>query len=96
MDATLKAVSGATAGLQRRTNLIWWKKEHSIRRALEFSYRSMTPSAAAALMAFDLHQQVPTFSPASVTAFLQEAVFASALNRSRTGQPRSMTSSTKR
>jgi hypothetical protein len=29
---------------------------------------------AAALMALDLHKQVPTFSPASVSAFLNEAI----------------------
>jgi hypothetical protein len=38
------------------------------------SYRDLPPIIAAALMAFDLHQQVPTFSPASVAAFLSEAV----------------------
>lgn len=75
VEGTLKAVSGATAGLQRRTNLIWWK-EALYSPSTRMSYRSLPPSTAAALMAFDLHQQVPTFSPASVAAFLHEAVLS--------------------
>jgi hypothetical protein len=73
VDSTLKAVSGATAGLQRRTNLLWWK-EALFSSSARMSYRDMPPTAAAAQMAFDLHQQVPIFSPASVSAFLFEAV----------------------
>jgi hypothetical protein len=73
VEETLKAVSCATAGLQRRVNLIWWK-ETLYSPSARFSYRDMPTSTAAALMAFDLHQQVPTFSPASVAAFLHEAV----------------------
>jgi hypothetical protein len=73
VEGTLKAVSGATAGLQRRTNLIWWK-ESLYSPSARVSYRSVPASTAAALMAFDLHQQVPTFSPASVAAFLHEAI----------------------
>jgi hypothetical protein len=64
---------GATAGLQRRTNLLWWK-EALFSPSLSLTYRSLPASAAAASMAFDLYQQLPTFSPASVSAFLQEAV----------------------
>lgn len=73
VDATLKTVSGATAGLQRRTNLLWWK-EALFSPSVRISYRELSPIAAATQMAFDLHQQVPTFSPASVSAFLFEAV----------------------
>lgn len=73
VDGMLKAVSGATAGLQRRTNLIWWR-ESLYSPSAQLSYRTMPASIAAALMAFDLHKQVPTFSPASVVAFLYEAV----------------------
>lgn len=75
VDGTLRAVSSATAGLQRRTNLIWWK-ETLYSPSARISYREMPTSTAAALMAFDLHQQVPTFSPASVAAFLHEAVLS--------------------
>ena len=75
VDETLKAVSGATAGLQRRTNLIWWKQTLYSPSA-HVSYRSMAAPIAAAMMAFDLHRQVPTFSPASVAAFLHEAVLS--------------------
>jgi hypothetical protein len=73
VDETLKAVSAATGGLQRRTNLLWWK-EALFSPSTRCSYRDLSPEAAAPLMAFDLHQQIPTFSPASVTAFLFEAV----------------------
>jgi hypothetical protein len=73
VDTTLKSFSGATAGLQRRTNLIWWK-ETLYSPSVQISYRDISSSTAAALMAFDLHQQLPTFSPASVAAFLYEAV----------------------
>jgi GTPase-associated system helical domain len=74
VNQTIHAVSGATAGLQRRTNLIWWK-ESLYSPSAHVSYREMpSATAAAALMAYDLHMQVPTFSPASVAAFLHEAV----------------------
>jgi len=63
----------ATAGLQRRTNLLWWK-EALYSQSLRASYRSLPVFEAAALMALDLHEQVPTFSPASVAAFLEEAI----------------------
>ncbi len=70
---TLQAVSIATAGLHRRTNLLWWK-EALFSPSARMSYRDMTSFDAGALMAFDMHQQIPTFSPASVAAFLQETV----------------------
>lgn len=73
VDDALRAISGATAGLQRRANLLWWK-EALFSPSARVSYRDLPPAAAAAQMAFDLHQQVPTFSPASVSAFLFEAV----------------------
>jgi GTPase-associated system helical domain len=73
VDTTLNAVSEATAGLQRRTNLLWWK-EALFSPSARMSYREIPGSTAAALMAFDLHQQVPIFSPASVAAFLREAI----------------------
>ncbi|MCC7375356.1 MAG: hypothetical protein IT581_11940 [Verrucomicrobiales bacterium] len=72
---TLKAMSEATAGLQRRTNLIWWK-EALYSPSARTSYRSLPHSVAAVLMAFDLHRLVPTFSPASISAFLEEAVLS--------------------
>lgn len=75
VEATLQAVTSATAGLQRRTNLIWWK-EALYSPTARVSYREMPTSTAAALMAFDLHRQVPTFSPASVAAFLHETVLS--------------------
>lgn len=71
----LKSVSAATSGLQRRTNLIWWK-ETLYSPSAHASYRGLPEPTAAALMAFDLHLQVPTFSPASVTAFLQETILS--------------------
>lgn len=73
VDDTLKSVSSATAGLQRRTNLLWWR-EALYSPSAGKSYRELPPSVAAALMALDLFDAVPLFSPASVTAFLGEAV----------------------
>lgn len=75
IDQTLKAISGATAGLQRRTNLIWWKETLYSPSACA-SYRTMPASVAAGLMALDFHRQVPTLSPASVAAFLHETVLS--------------------
>ena len=73
LEATVKAVSGATAGLQRRAGLLWWK-EALYSPSARKSYRELPAPAAAALMAFDLYQQIPAFSPVSVTAFLRETV----------------------
>ncbi|CDG51232.1 conserved hypothetical protein [Halomonas sp. A3H3] len=73
VEHALAAFGGATAGLQRRTNLLWWK-EALYSPSAHASYRDMPVFAAAALMAFDLYQQVPAYSPASVSAFLNEAI----------------------
>ncbi|NUZ06556.1 GTPase-associated system all-helical protein GASH [Piscinibacter koreensis] len=73
VDKALASFSGATAGLQRRTNLLWWKEALYSPSAHE-SYLEMPAFQASALMALDLHEQVPTFSPASVPAFLKEAI----------------------
>lgn len=75
VEKALVEVSVATAGLQRRTNLLWWKESVYSASALR-SYRGLPDFTAAALMAYDLHLQVPTFSPASVAALLNEAVEA--------------------
>ncbi|KJS35248.1 MAG: hypothetical protein VR70_16245 [Rhodospirillaceae bacterium BRH_c57] len=73
VSEALKAFSGATAGLQRRTNLLWWK-EALYSSSTRTSYRAMDPFTAASVMALDLFVQVPIFSPASVSAFLNEAI----------------------
>ncbi|WP_312144655.1 GTPase-associated system all-helical protein GASH [Brevundimonas sp.] len=73
VNATLAAVSGATAGLQRRTQLLWWREALYSPSARE-SYRIPPVSVAAAQMALDLFSAVPLFSPASVVAFLSETV----------------------
>lgn len=73
VEDTLKAVGAATAGLQRRTNLLWWR-EALFSPSAGRSYRTLPSTVAAALMALDLFETVPLFSPASVTAFLGEAV----------------------
>lgn len=73
VDKALASFSGATAGLQRRTNLLWWK-EALYSPSAHASYLDLPPFEASALMALDLHQQVPTYSPASVSAFLREAI----------------------
>lgn len=73
VDKALASFSGATAGLQRRTNLLWWK-ETLYSPSVHASYLDLPPFEASALMALDLHEQVPTYSPASVSAFLREAI----------------------
>lgn len=73
VDKALASFSGATAGLQRRTNLLWWK-ESLYSPSVHASYLDLPPFEASALMALDLHEQVPTYSPASVSAFLREAI----------------------
>lgn len=73
VEAALTSFGGATTGLQRRTNLLWWKEALYSPSAHE-SYLEMPVFQASALMALDLHAQVPTFSPASVSAFLKEAI----------------------
>lgn len=73
VEAALASFSGATVGLQRRTNLLWWKEALYSPSAHE-SYLEMPVFQASALMALDLHEQVPTFSPASVSAFLKDAI----------------------
>lgn len=73
IDKALASFSGATAGLQRRTNLLWWK-EALYSPNVHASYLDLPPFEASALMALDLHEQVPTYSPASVSAFLREAI----------------------
>ncbi len=75
LTTTLQAVSSATTGLQRRTNLLWWK-EALFSPSVRKSYREMSPFDASVLMAFDMHRNIPTFSPASVAAFLRETVIA--------------------
>ena len=62
-------------GLQRRTNLLWWK-EALFSLSAGVSYREMSTADAAVLMAFDMYRHIPTFSPASVAAFLRETVMA--------------------
>ncbi len=73
VENALASFSGATAGLQRRTNLLWWK-EALYSPSAHASYRDMPSFEAAALMALDLHALIPTYSPASVSAFLKEAI----------------------
>lgn len=75
LTETLQAVSKAAAGLQRRTGLLWWK-EALFSPSVRMSYRDMSPFDAAVLMAFDMHRQIPTFSPAGIAAFLRESVIA--------------------
>ncbi|GAA0432643.1 GTPase-associated system all-helical protein GASH [Massilia aurea] len=73
VDKALASFSGATAGLQRRTNLLWWK-EALYSPSAHASYLDLPRFEASALMALDLHERVPTYSPASVSAFLREAI----------------------
>ena len=75
VDKALASFGDATAGLQRRTNLLWWK-EAMYSPSAHASYLDLPPFDAAALMALDLHEQVPTYSPASVSALLRQTINA--------------------
>ena len=95
LTKTLQAVSTATAGLQRRTNLLWWK-EALFSPSARISYREVSPADAAVLMAFDMHQLIPTFSPASVAAFLRETVVSlPALDQEETSSIRDLVEKTR-
>ncbi len=69
------AIGRTSVGLQRRSDLLWWK-EAAYSPLIKQSYRSVSSESAAVLMAFDLHRQVPTYCPESVEHFLREAVLA--------------------
>jgi hypothetical protein len=73
LGTTFSSFTAASAGLERRTNLLWWK-EAMYSSSIRTSYRTLDLHSATALMAFDLYNQLPCFSPASVSAFLYEAV----------------------
>lgn len=75
VDKALTSFGEATAGLQRRTNLLWWK-EAMYSPSAHASYLDLPEFDAAALMALDLHEQVPTYSPASVSALLRQTINA--------------------
>lgn len=85
VETALAAFSGATTGLQRRTNLLWWK-EALYSSSAKASYRDIPVFSAASLMALDLFKQVPTYSPASVTAFLSEAILQLPLGEKSAGE----------
>jgi hypothetical protein len=86
VSSAVKAFGTATAGLQRRTNLIWWKQSlYSLSKRK--SYRTFPRTVAASLMAFDLYQQIPMFSPASVSAFLEEAIHSLPESNDPSGRP---------
>lgn len=86
VSSAVKAFGTATSGLQRRTNLIWWKQSlYSLSKRR--SYRAFPRTVAASLMAFDLYQQIPMFSPASVSAFLEEAIHSLPEATDQSGRP---------
>lgn len=73
VESAVQSVAVAANGLERRTNLLWWR-EALYSTSARISYRDLPTTIAAALMAWDLSTQIPTFSPASVAAFLRETV----------------------
>jgi len=86
VSSAVTAFGTATAGLQRRTNLIWWKQSlYSLSKRK--NYRAFPRTVAASLMAFDLYHQIPMFSPASVSAFLEEAIHSLPESNDPTGRP---------
>ena len=81
-NKTLEEVSRATAGLQRRTYLLWWK-EALYSPSRRCRYRDLPGLQAAVLMAFDLYTLVSNFTPWSVSSFLDETVRSPAADRCR-------------
>lgn len=73
LNEVLATVVRGTHGVRRRTELLWWRAALYSPSA-RVSYRSLSSAGAAALMAIDLHRQVPAFCPASVEFFLRETV----------------------
>ena len=73
LNKTFEEVSRATAGLQRRTYLLWWK-EALYSPSRRCRYRDLPGLQAAVLMAFDLYNLVSNFTPRSVSSFLDETV----------------------
>lgn len=75
INTTVNQISISTRGLQKRTSLLWWK-ESLYSPSAHCSYREIPLFISGTVMAYDIFNQVPTLSPASVTAFLRETVLA--------------------
>lgn len=75
VESVAQSVALASGGLERRTNLLWWR-EALYSPSARVSYRDVPTTSAAALMALDVSNLVPVFSPSSVPAFIKEAVRA--------------------
>jgi Arc/MetJ-type ribon-helix-helix transcriptional regulator len=73
MTKAIRAVALSSAGMQRRSQLLWWK-EAAYSAIVQRSYRHFRPEEAVLLMVFDLVEQVPSFCPESVESFLHESV----------------------
>lgn len=70
---TLRQSTENQSARERRTALLWWRQtlySPSRRRG----YRGMATGPLVILTAFDLHEQVPPFSPQSVEFLLREVV----------------------
>lgn len=77
----VKAISASSAGMQRRSQLLWWK-EAGYSPTAQKSYSHFRPEEATLLMVVDLTEQVPAFCPESVESFLYETVAGSAFHSS--------------
>lgn len=75
INTTVEVISISTSGLQKRASLIWWK-ESLYSPSAHCSYREIPLFISGAVMSYDMFNQVPTLSPASVTAFLRETVLS--------------------
>ena len=58
-----------------RSRLLWWKEALASPSA-QVSYRNVDRRVAPGLMAYDYQAVLPSLAPASVTAFLREAIHA--------------------
>jgi hypothetical protein len=73
MKKVTNQLSAASHGIELRSRLLWWKEAKSSPTA-RVDYRSLSACTATALIAFDFQSMLPALAPASVIAFLREAV----------------------
>ena len=73
VSATVTALVKTSIGLERRTGLMWWK-ESLYSPAAQVSYRTLSPSIAAALVAADAAAQTGPFAPRMTEAIVSETL----------------------
>ena len=82
VQKSMEAAVGNILAQQRRSALMWWK-ETLFSESRRRGYRGLESAELALLMAYDLHQMVPSFSPQSVEFLLKETVRVAAVQAER-------------